>query len=115
MRPGLSAEAIEPRSIAHASWGSGGISGPPNRKSIIRAVATVAGRRIAIVVVLLLLAGAAVLVALPHRVAAIRFGPLSLLWWYGAVAAPLIATLVTTVALVVRPARAHRDEGRPDP
>jgi hypothetical protein len=69
----------------------------------MRAVPTTAARRIGIVVVLLLLAGAALLVTLPHGAGALRLGPLSLLWWYAAVVAPLTATALTAGVLLRRP------------
>jgi hypothetical protein len=90
----------------------GGHVGAPNqtitgyrfggRAAIIRAVATTAGRRIGIVVVLFLLAVAGVLAMLPLGAGAMRVGSLSLLWWYAAVVAPLVAAVVTVAVLLRR-------------
>ena len=46
---------------------------------------------------LLLLAAFPVLAALPSEAGSIRVAGLSLLWWYGAVAAPTLAWLVAVV------------------
>jgi hypothetical protein len=54
------------------------------------------------VVVLLLLTGAGVLATLPHGAGAMRVGSLSILWWYAAVVAPLVAAGVTAGALLRR-------------
>ena len=59
-----------------------------------------AGRRVGIVVILVLLAGGAVLAILPSDVGAVRVAGLSLLWWYAAVVAPVIAVLVTVAVLI---------------
>ena len=53
-------------------------------------------------VVLLLLAGAGALSTLPHGAGAMRIGSLSLLWWYAAVVAPLVAAAVTSGVLLRR-------------
>ena len=42
---------------------------------------------------LALLAVFVVLASLPQGVAHVRFGPLSLLWWYGGVIAPALAVV----------------------
>jgi hypothetical protein len=70
--------------------------------AIIRAVPTTAGRRIGIVVVLVLLVGAGALATLPLGAGAMRIGSLSLLWWYAAVVAPLVAAAVTSRVLFRR-------------
>ncbi|HTY80573.1 MAG TPA: hypothetical protein VMI34_22280 [Candidatus Bathyarchaeia archaeon] len=49
------------------------------------------------VLLLVLLAGFPLLVLLPSDVGSIRMAGLSLLWWYGAVAAPALAWLVAVV------------------
>jgi hypothetical protein len=46
---------------------------------------------------LVLLAGFPFIALLPSEVGNIRVGGLSLLWWYGAVAAPALAWLVAVV------------------
>ena len=81
--------------------------------AIIRAVPTVAGRRIGIVVVLVLLAGAGSLATLPHGAGGMRVGSLSVLWWYAAVVAPLVAAAVTSGVLLRRSPLA--DHGAPAP
>ena len=49
------------------------------------------------VLLLVLLAGFPLLVLLPSDVGSVRMAGLSLLWWYGAVAAPALAWLVAVV------------------
>ncbi|HZE36592.1 MAG TPA: hypothetical protein VE482_08845 [Candidatus Eisenbacteria bacterium] len=49
------------------------------------------------VLLLVLLAGFPFIALLPSEVGNIRVGGLSLLWWYGAVAAPALAWLVAVV------------------
>ncbi len=49
------------------------------------------------VLLLVLLAGFPFIALLPLEVGSIRVGGLSLLWWYGAVAAPVLAWLVAVV------------------
>lgn len=51
---------------------------------------------------LLLLAGFPLIALLPNEVASIRLAGLSLLWWYGGVAAPLLAWLIATAWLPAR-------------
>ena len=48
------------------------------------------------------LAGSAVLAVLPSGVATVRVAGLSLLWWYAAVAGPVVAVLVTAAVLLRR-------------
>jgi fumarate reductase subunit D len=50
-------------------------------------------RKASAVFLLMLLALFVALASLPHGVAQIRFGPLSLLWWYGGVIAPALAVV----------------------
>jgi hypothetical protein len=52
------------------------------------------------VVILVLLAGGGVVAFLPSGVGAVRLAGLSLLWWYAAVVAPVIAVLVTVAVLM---------------
>jgi hypothetical protein len=55
-------------------------------------------RRAAVLTLLTLIAGGIILTEVPLELAAIRLGPLSLLWWYVA-AAPLCAAAVALLAL----------------
>lgn len=57
----------------------------------------VTNRTTGALVLLLLLAGFPLLGALPNQLAAVRVAGLSLLWWYGGVAAPLAAWLVAVI------------------
>jgi membrane protein implicated in regulation of membrane protease activity len=67
-------------------------------------VPTTAGRRVGIIIVLVLLLGAAALALLPFGAGAVRVGRLSVVWWYAAAVAPIIAVLVTiAVSLRQRP------------
>lgn len=54
------------------------------------------GRRAGVVVLLLLLAGAVAAAAFP-QLGAVRLGGVALAWWYGVVAAPLVAALIALV------------------
>ena len=56
----------------------------------------------------LLVAGLALLALGPLRLGAIRVGGVSLLWWYGGLAGPLCAALVTLAAFRSR----ARDDAR---
>jgi hypothetical protein len=58
------------------------------------------GRRTAIAALLVLLAGAPLLALAPAAPGAVRVAGVSLLWWYAGLVAPLLATVVTIVALV---------------
>lgn len=51
-------------------------------------------RKASAVFLLVLLALFVVLASLPQGVAHVRFGPLSMLWWYGGVIAPALAVAV---------------------
>lgn len=70
------------------------------------------GSRLAGGVLLALLAGAAALALGPRDPGAIRVGGVSLLWWYGAAAAPVASALVALAAF--RPPRdpAERERRR---
>jgi hypothetical protein len=57
-------------------------------------------RRTAIAVLLVLLVGAPLLALAPAAPGAVRVAGVSLLWWYVAVVAPLLATAVALVVLV---------------
>lgn len=59
-------------------------------------------RRTAVAALLLLVAIAIALPVLPGTPGTLRAGGVSLLWWYGAVAAPVLATLVSLGALLIR-------------
>lgn len=59
-------------------------------------------RRTAVAALLLLAAIAIALPVLPGTPGTLRAGGVSLLWWYGAVAAPVLATLVSLGALLIR-------------
>jgi len=63
----------------------------------------------AIVMVFLLLGGALLLTLAPFEIGTIRLAGVSLLWWYGALAAPVLAVVVTVTALA-RGGRAKGDE-----
>jgi hypothetical protein len=58
------------------------------------------GRRTAIAALLVLLVGAPLLALAPTAPGAVRVAGVSLLWWYAAVVAPLLATAVAIIALV---------------
>jgi hypothetical protein len=57
-------------------------------------------RRTAIAALLVLLVGAPLLALAPTAPGAVRVAGVSLLWWYAAVVAPLLATAVAIIALV---------------
>ena len=59
-------------------------------------------RRTASGILLSLVAIGVLLMQLPLDVAAMRLGALSLLWWYAGVAGPVVATVITLVALFDR-------------
>lgn len=59
-------------------------------------------RRAAAVTVLVLVAIAIALPMMPGTPGTLRAGGVSLLWWYGAVAAPALATLISLGALLIR-------------
>ena len=59
-------------------------------------------RRAAVSVLLALIAGAAFLAHGPLALGSLRLGGVSLLWWYAAVAAPLVAIAAAVAALLVR-------------
>jgi len=61
------------------------------------------GRRIGIAALLVLLAIAPVLALAPAAPGVVRDSGVSLLWWYAAVVAPLIATTLAIVLLVCVP------------
>jgi hypothetical protein len=57
-------------------------------------------RRTAIAALLVLLVGALLLALAPAAPGAVRVAGVSLLWWYVAAVAPLLATAIAVVALV---------------
>jgi uncharacterized membrane protein len=57
-------------------------------------------QNVAIVMVFLVLGGVVALTVAPFEVGTIRLAGVSLLWWYGAVAAPVVAVTVTVAALL---------------
>ncbi|HKW90452.1 MAG TPA: hypothetical protein VJX92_01055 [Methylomirabilota bacterium] len=59
----------------------------------------------------MLLAGFPLLGALPNQLASIRFGGLSVLWWYGGVLAPVLAVAVAIHWLGDRPSPPDRASG----
>jgi len=61
------------------------------------------GRRIGIAALLVLLAIAPLLALAPAAPGAVRVSGVSLLWWYAALVAPLIATTLAIVLLVCVP------------
>ena len=61
-------------------------------------------RRTAVAALVLLLVLAIALPLVPGTPGTLRLGGVSLLWWYGAVAAPLLATLIALGALLSRSA-----------
>ena len=63
----------------------------------------------AIAMVFVLLGGVALLTMAPFELGTIRLAGVSLLWWYGAVAAPLAAVAITAAALVQASRRRARD------
>jgi len=65
-------------------------------------VSSLAARRAAVVVLLALIAGAAFLAHGPLALGSLRLGGVSLLWWYAAAAAPLVAIGAVVAALLVR-------------
>lgn len=58
------------------------------------------GRRIGIAALLALLAIAPVLALAPAAPGAVRIAGVSVLWWYSALLAPVVATTITVVLLV---------------
>jgi hypothetical protein len=65
-------------------------------------VSSVDARRAAVLILLALLAGVAFLVHGPFALGSLRVAGVSLLWWYAALAAPVAAVVVASVALLVR-------------
>ena len=57
-------------------------------------------QNIAIVMVFLVLGGVVGLTVAPFELGTIRLAGVSLLWWYGALTAPVLAVAVTVAALV---------------
>ena len=57
-------------------------------------------QNVAIVMVFLVLGGGVALAVAPYELGTIRLAGVSLLWWYGAVGAPLMTVAVTVAALL---------------
>jgi uncharacterized membrane protein len=68
-----------------------------------------APQNVAIVMIFLVLGGVVLLTVAPFELGTIRLAGVSLLWWYGAVAAPVVAVTVTAAALVQASRRRERD------
>ena len=65
-------------------------------------MATEIRRRAGIVALQALLGPALMLAVAPSQLAAIRLGGVSVLWWYSAVFAPVLAVVATVVTLPTR-------------
>jgi hypothetical protein len=63
----------------------------------------------AIAMVFVLLGGVLLLTLAPFEIGTIRLAGVSLLWWYGVLAVPVLGVVVTVTALA-RGARARSDE-----
>ena len=63
----------------------------------------------AIALVFLLLGGVLLLTLAPYEIGTIRLAGVSLLWWYGVLAVPVLAVAVTVMAFA-RGGRAKGDE-----
>jgi uncharacterized membrane protein len=59
-----------------------------------------APQNVAIAMIFLVLGGVVLLTVAPFELGTIRLAGVSLLWWYGAVTAPVVAVTVTAAALV---------------
>lgn len=57
-------------------------------------------QNVAIVLVFLVLGGALALTIAPFELGTIRLAGVSLLWWYGAVAGPVVAVAITAAAFL---------------
>ena len=73
-----------------------------------RAMSIAAPRRVGVAGLLGLLAGALLLMSAPGNPGALRVAGIGLLWWYGAVIAPLAAVLLVIVVQRLRPGPASR-------
>ena len=71
----------------------------PPRDCYNRRVVISNPRRVAVRALVALVAGAFLVLLAPLDLAAIRLGPLSVLWWYSVIAAPLAAAAIATAAL----------------
>ena len=71
-------------------------------------------QNVAIVMVFLVLTGIVALTVAPYELGTIRLAGVSLLWWYGAVTAPLLAAALTA-AVVLRAARKDESMAAPAP
>ena len=59
-----------------------------------------APQNVAIAIVFLVLGGVLALTVAPFELGTIRLAGVSLLWWYGAVAAPVVTVTITIAALL---------------
>lgn len=57
-------------------------------------------QNVAIVIIFLTLGGGLLLSVAPFEIGTIRWGGVSLLWWYGGAVVPVVATAATVLALV---------------
>ena len=73
-----------------------------------RAMSIAAPRRVGVAGLLGLLAGALLLMSAPGNPGALRVAGIGLLWWYGAVIAPLAAVLLVIVVQRLSPGPASR-------
>jgi hypothetical protein len=65
-----------------------------------------APHNVAIGMVFLVLGGVVALTVAPYELGTIRLAGVSLLWWYGVIAAPLL-TVTITIAALLRPGSRH--------
>jgi hypothetical protein len=65
-----------------------------------------APHNVAIAMVFLVLGGVVALTVAPYELGTIRLAGVSLLWWYGVIAAPLL-TVTITIAALLRPGLRH--------
>jgi hypothetical protein len=77
--------------------------------AIFLAVSSGPSHNVAIAMVFLLLGGVLLLTLAPFEIGTIRLAGVSLLWWYGVLAVPVLAVSVTVIALA-RGGRTKADE-----
>jgi hypothetical protein len=63
-------------------------------------VSSPAPQNVAIVIIVLTLGGVLLLAVAPFEIGTIRWGGVSLLWWYGGIVAPVVVVATTVWALV---------------
>ncbi len=86
--------------------------GSRTRVAIFLDVSQATPAKTAITVMFSLLAGVVFLTVAPFEIATIRLAGVSLLWWYGAVALPVLAVTATVAALARGGARRPADAPR---